>query len=190
MVGQGAGANLFVYCLNNSISYADDTGNFPWLVVGLVAFAVVGIIYGATTDRNLGEELVTPNEESAIPSSTFAPAPQTGKHDFTKPSSNIDASVPLYDTSTTLEKADNGLTPGERVNNIIIGATFGLMVGGAVIFVGGAVACVTGYSSVLVPVLGVTEQQAVAWGMLAYDVFPIFVAPFLDMEIEPLEYPS
>ena len=184
------GCNLFAYCLNNPVNYVDDTGNFPWLILGLAVFAIAGFIYGATTDRNLSEELLTKSEDNTMSGFSSAPMPRPGYDGTTAPSPTIEASKPHFEPTATLENTDYSLTTAQRANNILIGTTAGLMVGGAVVFMGGAIACVAGYSSVVVPVLGVTGKQAVAWGMLAYDVFPIFVAPFLGMEIEPLEYPS
>lgn len=66
----------------------------------------------------------------------------------------------------------------------------GLLVGGSIVLMWGAGACVAGFAGKTVVALGVTGKQAVAWGILAYDVFPMFLAPLLGMEMETLEYPT
>ena len=206
---------MFAYCLNNPISYADNTGCFPWLVIVLAVCVVAGAIYGATTDRNLAEAInpktndtqtnntpivSTPRQQtstSSLPSYKVPPLPippeatltqNTNNNTTTRNTNNTNNTTPSKDPSP--QNTSNTLTTHDRITNTIIGATFGLMIGGAAVFLAGAGACVAGYTSVIVPVLGTTGSQAVAWGLLAYDVFPVFIAPFLGMEMEVLEYPS
>ena len=189
--GQGLlGNNMFVYCNNNPISHKDATGNFPWLIVGLAVLFVGGVIYGATTDRNLREEL------------TAQPAnkPSIGVHpeqalDFEE----VKEASPSFPTAgfsirpkteKISQNADNTLTTQDRIDNMIIGGGFALLIGGAVTFLGGATACVTGYTSTMIPVLGTTGSQTVAWGMLVHNAFAILIAPIIGMEVDVLEYPS
>ena len=86
---------------------------------------------------------------------------------------------------------DEELTFKDRVNNVAVGAASGLAVSGTVLIlwgVGGSL--VAGSAAVALPFLGTTGAQTVAWGILAYDILPIFIAPFFGMEMEVLEYPS
>lgn len=190
-IGHGLlGNNLFAYCLNNPVSYADDTGTIPLLLVGIVAIALVGIIYGATTNRNLSETFSPQEEDKPDIIVRPAPAPRPEIKSDPSPSSPIVTFPTPPREEKSLQNTEHNLTTKERINNIIIGGTVGLMIGGAAAFIGVAAACVAGYSSVLLPVLGVTGKQAVAWGLLSYDVFPIFIAPLLGTEMEVLEYPS
>ncbi len=48
------GLNLFSYCNNNPVTYADPKGNAPWLIIGLiVVFAVIGGILGGLSKERL-----------------------------------------------------------------------------------------------------------------------------------------
>ena len=55
--GQGLTAsNMYAYCNNNPVMYADYTGEFPWIIVGILGVTtIVGGILGATSDIKLGE---------------------------------------------------------------------------------------------------------------------------------------
>ena len=188
---------MFAYCGNNPINTADQTGYFPWAIaIVLLGGAIIGAIWGATTEDNLAETIGNQDE---IVSNPPRPTPFHSPTQQQKKSgppyadnSIIQETVTGNSTTTSIDSSytDNGLTTKDRINNIAIGATVGLMGGGAALILGGAAACIAGYASVSIPCLAVTGKQAVAWGILAYDVFPITVAPFLGIEMEVLEYPS
>ncbi len=61
---------------------------------------------------------------------------------------------------------------------------------GNILATGGSGLCILGYAGEMAPILGVTGKQAVAYGLLSYDAFAIFIAPFLGLDTEVLEYPS
>ena len=55
--GDIRGYNMFVYCMNNPINMADDTGDFPFFLItaaiGAVVGAVVGGVVAAKTGKNV-----------------------------------------------------------------------------------------------------------------------------------------
>ena len=190
---------MFAYCLNNPVNLLDSTGYFSWLaVVVIVVCVALGATYGATTDRNLAQEMSGQSKEQHNPNAYTTNKPRddiqpTCQTDMPQIPSSGSTSPNGKGTTTPQCEVPNekgSLSTRDRINNIIIGASMGFMVGGAIVFMGGAVACVAGYSSVTAAVLGMTGKQAVAWGLLSYNVFPIITAPFLGVEMEPLEYPT
>ena len=198
--GQGLlGNNMFAYCLNNPIVYSDVSGAFPWVVFGiLAAFTIIGIIVGACMDTPLGPEEPKPQEDPQKNTMIIQPSskpkhcpPYALDH---KPvsidegiiDSNINSDSQNVD-QPTLENTSTTLTTGQRIANAAVGGAIGLMVGGAIVLTGGAVCCILVGPATTIGFLGMSGIQMVSWGILAYDVFPIFVAPFYGMEMEPLE---
>ena len=85
----------------------------------------------------------------------------------------------------------NELALGDRVINTVVGVLAGAAAaGGAIVVVGVGASIAAGSATVAVSWLGMTGAQAVASGLLAYDLFPIFIAPFTGQNVEVLEYPS
>ena len=190
---------MFAYCSNNPLMYSDAYGTFPWLVVGvLAASTIIGIIVGACMDTPIGSDIQeTPEDmqqtiavvhkpQKPRPCSPFALEPDSSFFDIgiTDSENNLNSQASGQVVSETEPRT---LTAGQRVTNALVGGTIGLMIGGAIVLTGGAACCIIAGPSATIGFLGMTGMQAVSWGGLAYDVFPIFVAPFYGMEMEPLE---
>jgi len=78
---------------------------------------------------------------------------------------------------------------GDRVSNAIIGATAGLLVGGSAVSSAGLIGSFSvGSGTIVIAGFGATGVQTFASGVLAYDFVAMVVAPFLGIEIEPIEY--
>ena len=158
--GQGLTSyNMYAYCGNNPVMLSDHNGEFPFLIVGiLVVSAVVGGILGYNSDVKIGE-----SAKGNIP--------------------EADKSITDYE-----ENEDNELSTGDRIKNTVIGTGLGIAVGGtALIVVGTGVSLGVGSATASVKLLGATGLQTVASGALAYNVLPILMAPFLDIEAEALD---
>jgi len=174
------------------------------LIVGIIALCTVGgAIWGATLDEPIGSG-VNPQEEE--PQQTL----QNPSQFIRSQRSNMSRSPYKFDSSprysndltatevtaidsniiSTSAQPNNELTRGQRIKNTLVGASLGLMVGGAIVLTGGAACCIFAGPTTYLGLIGMTGIQAVSWGILAYDVFPIFVAPFYGVEIEPLELES
>jgi len=203
--GQGlTGNNMFAYCGNNPISNVDSSGCFSLFACIVIAgCALIGGIIGACSDTNYVNEARSRNPKLiSAPSrsnhlSQQAKSSRLSTTQQTSPPQNHSDDALSGDISdvgprsvSLTQEEDEPISTGDRIINAVIGATAGVMVGGAIVFLGGAIACVAGYAAVLCPFLGMTGAQTAAWGLLAYNIFPIFVAPFLGSEMEVLEYPS
>lgn len=80
------------------------------------------------------------------------------------------------------------LTFLDRVNNTIIGMSMGLLVSGSTLVLAGATATiVAGSATTIIPLFGMTGPQVVAIGALAHNFVAMVIAPFLGIEMEPLE---
>ena len=83
-------------------------------------------------------------------------------------------------------EAPSKLTVGDRIKNVAIGATLGVAGAGLLLVsIGTGVSLVAGYAGVTIA--GATATQTVAFGCLAYNIFLMVVAPFLNMEVDALE---
>ena len=81
------------------------------------------------------------------------------------------------------------LTLGDRIENFFVGAALGLAAGGAVVASAGvAGSFAIGSALHYIPLFGLTGLKTFAIGSLAYNVVAIIVAPFLGIEMEPIEY--
>jgi len=172
----------------------DYTGEFPWGLLVLGCFALAGLIYGIATDRNLAEEVRPKEIDTSYVKSITLPRPTDALDEDSSNMLGDDLSNDSNKTSPSSNpnntKANTPLTLKDRLNNAMIGLSLGTFIGGGLVFVGGTLACVGGYASTIVPAFGLTGTQAVAWGMISYNILPIFVAPFLEIDVEVLEYPS
>ena len=158
--GQGMlGHNMYAYCDNNPVMYVDPTGEFPWLVVGIMVLTtIIGGILGAQAD--------TTSQVNNNP--TLTPTPENS---ITEP-----------------EKQESG---NNVVANVMVGAAIGLAAGGAVVSTIGVVASVTiGSTTKTITLFALSGAQLFALGALAYNVFPMLLAPFIGVEAETLEYPT
>lgn len=82
---------------------------------------------------------------------------------------------------------------GERgwgvIKNIILGASIGLAVGGAIIMLGGiTVGAISALLGKTVTFLGVSALRSFAIGALAYNFTAFFVAPLYGIDMEGIEY--
>lgn len=151
---------MFAYCNNNPVVQKDSNGNFPWVLLFLVASTVIGGIMGFCSDERLADNLVQNDESSA------------------------DETNQDNDTASSEE-----LTIGDRIENQIIGASLGLAASGGIVAVGGVVGSfVAGSATIEIAVFGATGLQTFAYGALAYDVFAIVFAPFYGLEMETIEF--
>jgi RHS repeat-associated protein len=81
------------------------------------------------------------------------------------------------------------LTFGDRIANFFVGAALGLAAGGALVASGGvAGSFFAGSALQYIPLFGFTGLQTFAIGALAYNAVAIIVAPFLGIDMEPIEY--
>ena len=182
--GKGfTGYNMYAYCNNNTPNFADTEGDFPWLVIGiLAASAIIGGILGATSDKKLGQNVI--DENTNVPQIPTKPSITTHHNIMTQKEP-----VELSPTTNPSEskKESEPLTVGDRVKNTIIGASLGLATGGAVVSVVGAGAVVAGMGTSYITLLGATGQQVFAIGALAYDSVAIIFAPFFGIEMDTIE---
>jgi len=150
--------NMYAYGNNNPIIHTDYSGEFPWLIVGVLAiFGIVGGILGYNSDVKLGDSLDVENE------------------DFQANNSIVDAE-------------QEELSTGDKIKNTIIGTGLGLCAGGAtLVLVGSGASLVVGSAFTTIGFLGATGAQTVAVGALAYNILAMLIAPFFGQEIEPLE---
>ncbi len=142
--GQGPlGYNMFAYCLNNPINYVDRTGALPWALIIIGVCAIGGLIYGLTTDRNLADAMRPKQEEKH--DMILPPVPQqtpSGDVSLSDPNMlNTSDMIAPPDSSALMPSNDsqdlnttNILTTKDRINNAIIGMSFGTLVGGTVVF--------------------------------------------------------
>ena len=149
------GYNMYAYCNNNPIKLVDSTGEFSVLIVlALILLpTVIGAVLGATADYDLTKE----HEEKTE---------QKGSQDS---EGYIDDEPTEISTST-------------RIKNTVLGASLGLLAGGALVATGGTIAGVAGTSF-----LGVSAAQTFAIGALAFDFSAICVLPFFGAEVDPIE---
>lgn len=178
--GQGVlGNNVFVYCMNNAIQYGDSLGDFPVLIACVLAVCTIGgAILGATSNTKLGvteKKQVKPQNSIEI-------------HPKSKTSQQILKSKNNSKTSANSNKKTNKLTTKDRIRNAALGAAMGLAVGGAIVATGGAIGSVAvGSATTTIGLFGATGAQTFAIGALSYDFTAMFVAPFIDLEMEPIE---
>ena len=174
--GQGIlGNNMFAYCNNNPVICNDSSGQFPWLVIGiLVAFVAGGGVLGYFYNGELGPAQEVP--EFSAPPQSLSPSESVPK-----------AENPLENEA--LPQTKNGdLSVEERVKNAATGASLGLLAGSDVVATGGAALCVAGYASTTIAVLGMTGTQVFATGAALYNLFGMVIAPFFGVKMETIEY--
>lgn len=170
--GQGVlSYNMFAYCGNNPLNHIDPKGGFSILIIGLCiigATTVIGGILGATTDEPL------------IKSSRKAKQQKLEKQKLPKEPDYImtnkkDKTIREENLKTTPK-----LTTGQRIQNVFIGATLGMAVGGALVTLG---------AMFTTPVIGITlASRLFAIGALAFDAEAIIFAPFYSVDLDPIEW--
>ena len=154
--GQGLlGYNMYAYCNNNPVKSVDSNGDFPLLAALLVVLipTVIGVVWGATADYDMTKE----HEEKA-------------------------EQKDLADSECSIDEPTE-LPISTRVKNTVLGASLGLLAGGAILATGGAVAGAAGLSF-----FGASAAQAFAIGALSFNFSAICVLPFFGAEVDPIEY--
>ena len=160
---------MFAYCNNNPVIHHDKTGDFPWLIFGIIlGGGVLGAILGYSSEEKLGAK----------------PSPEM-------PMSRDELKYPSEITEDDLKQPEPApeepLTTGDRVKNACLGGLMGIAGGGLVVFGAGAAATVTAGASTFIPAFGVTAGQTWAIGAIAYDLVGMIFAPLLGVEMEPIE---
>jgi len=155
------GYNMFAYCYNNPVVYEDNSGEFPLLIVGILALgAIGGGILGYVSN---------------VPLTGTAPKQQTA----------VESEKSITETSSE-DKEE--LSTGAKIANIAIGAGLGIAAAGLTTIAIGAGASLGAASAVkTIGFLNMTGAQAVAIGALEYNILPFLIAPFLGIEAEVLE---
>ena len=147
--GQGIiGNNMFAYCNNNPVNNIDPSGEFPWLVLGiLVATTAVGGILGYNSKIKLGQI----NDEQS--------------------------DIGNYNNSDSQSNSNDELSNGDKVKNSIIGAGLGLALSGAVLATGGAISvAVGGINSTYLGLSAIKAfaTGALAFDISSFAILPIF----------------
>ena len=83
---------------------------------------------------------------------------------------------------------NQGKTGWELFGYVMLGGSLGLAVGGAVVSLIGVGAAILGSAGLATSVLGVSASKAFAIGALAYNFFGMFVAPILNITVQPIEW--
>lgn len=181
---------MYAYCNNNPVAFCDTSGEFPlFAILTIAAFVVAGGVWGYTREEPLAFQPVTPKQPTtsdSLPSNPLQPNPFVPS----PAQPNIDvSSLPDENANHTSSiDANNGLTTGDRVKNTLIGASLGLMVGGAFVATAGAAgSLIVGSATTPIAVFGGTGAQTFAIGALAYNGFAIAIAPLFAISIDPIE---
>ena len=197
--GQGIlGHNMFAYCQNNPIIHVDPTGRFAWWIFAIMGgCAIIGGVCGALSDQKMGEIGYGDSEASAESSAALAPdfsnVPSLDSISLSpssvSPPKNKSETFSAPSKPNPLPKKKDTLTVGDRVQNTIIGASAGLLVGGATVAVVGlAGAFAVGSGTAIISSFGASGAQTFALGALVYDAVAMLIAPIFGIEIEPIEY--
>ena len=185
---------MFAYCLNNPVNSSDPTGQFPWIVLGVIVFCgVVGGIIGYNSKSKLIDKPKTTQNSSNYKKQSNSNNNNTsktksntskGKSNASKgksSSSNRNVSRHQNRGSISHNTENNRLSSSDRAMNTFIGATLGIAVGGAVVALVGAGIAVIGGAVAL-------GAQVAAIGCLAFNAEAIIFAPFYGIEMEPIDW--
>ena len=210
--GQGIlDKNMFAYCLNNPVNLLDQTGEIAGWAIALIVIAtctiiggVAGGVIGCLNKNNAYTNAYT-NSQNNNSNSQNNRSTNSNKGNSNNSNSNSKSSskkTKSYSNTQSSSKDtyqyEEKLKPQEIAMNVFIGATVGLAVGGALVMSGGALAAVIGNiaaCSGATTVCGISTlaviqggQQAVAIGMLAYNLEAMVFGPFYFAELEPIEW--
>ena len=183
------GNNQFAYCFNNPVAFTDSSGQFPVFAFVVIAICVIGGgIAGYMYDDELGSELAKENP------STYKPLPPKQNEQFAPhskpdlPHGVTEDMLPGFSDNNSSPNNQNMTTAGVKLKNTLIGASLGLLGGGAIVAtVGVGAALCTGYAFASVGFLGGSAAQTFAIGAIAIDIFAITIAPIFGIEMEPIE---
>ncbi|MBR2971776.1 MAG: hypothetical protein IKC61_02475 [Clostridia bacterium] len=166
--GQGINSyNMFAYCGNNPIMYVDPTGEFPVLAILIIAICtVVGGIVGYQVANNVEEE---------------RRVQQSGETEDQK----------LGDDVLDISNEEYKMPTWEKIGYIAGGALMGTATSGAVLMISGAGGTLlTRSTSKLIAGFSMTGPQLFALGASVSDIALTLVSPFLNIDIELVEYPE
>ena len=186
--------NMFAYCLNNPVNSSDPTGQFPWIVLGVIVLCgVVGGIIGYNSKSKLIDKPKTTQNSSNYKKQSNSNNNNTsktksntskGKSNASKgksSSSNRNVSRHQNRGSISHNTENNRLSSSDRAMNTFIGATLGIAVGGAAVALVGVGIAVIGGAVAL-------GAQVAAIGCLAFNAEAIIFAPFYGIEMEPIDW--
>jgi hypothetical protein len=160
---------MFAYCVNNPINHVDPTGEFSWLVLGIIVCAgVIGAISGYSSDEKL-----SPAAQEKIPSTNNLKHPsEITEEDILQPKS----------------EESKELTTGDRAYNAFLGAVLGTATGGLLVSGMGALGSIAvGSGAAFIPAFGATGMQTFAFGAVVYDFLGMVFGPLLGLELESIE---
>ena len=173
--GQGMlDKNMFAYCLNNPVNNYDKTGDISLPIIAIVIIVtgtIVGAVLGALSKTDLYE---TGQQNQIKQEENNPPINNTPKLDLPQ-NPNEDSKNDNTNTSQTPK-----LSTKQRVRNTFIGAAGGLIASAGLVAVAGAAFTLAAGVTVGAPVAAI--------GILAYNVFPILLAPIMGIEAEPIEW--
>ena len=144
------GLNLYCYCNNDPVNFADPSGHalVALALIILAASTIIGGVLGGFYEGNIYNNVTGKNSETNAEPLPF----------------------------------------GNRLKNILLGATLGLAVGGAIVMLGAiGVAAAYGGATVATAVGG-TAFQMFAVGALAFNVFSIVSTFWSSAEVELIEF--
>lgn len=187
------GCNLFAYCANNPIIYADMTGKFPWLALIIIgAGAIIGGFLGATSNQSLTSNVNTAKQNS----NQNMQNPLINENQSSKSIVQVENKFFQNSSSSSTSKSEKNIIPptvsvpelttSDRIKNTIVGATLGIATGGAVVaMLGMGISLGLGATTVA---CGATGAQTFAIGALVFDGFSMIVAPFFGIILEAIEW--
>ena len=197
--------NMFAYCLNDPVNLLDQTGEFAWAVALIViaACTIIGGVIGGLRKTNTYNIARSNSQNNNSNSQNNKPANRNQSNSNNSNSKKSSSkNTKSYSNTQSRSKStyeyEEKLKPKEIAMNVFIGATVGLAVGGALVMSGGAMIAVLGNvaaaggaatlfgASTLSVIHG--AQQAVAIGMLAYNLEAMVFGPFYFAELEPIEW--
>ena len=191
--GSVNGYNLFAYCVNNPVIYADKTGNFPWLVAIIIgAGAIVGGILGANSKQSLINNVNTKKQNN----NQNMKNPLINENQSSKSIVQVENKFFQKSNSSSTNKSEKNsipptvsvpeLTKSDRIKNTIVGATLGVATAGGIVALGGiGLHFAFGANTVIG---GATGAETFAFGALAFNSFSMFVAPFFGIILESIEW--
>ena len=192
------GFNTFAYCFNNPNSYYDPTGFFPGVLIALGVLILGGLIWGASVDYKIWEQVDEKNVSTKLPQNSNFPVYNNAESINKLPISNntlpqnyqFEPKKALPDDNIPLQNINENevLTVGDRVLNAFIGASLGLALGGGIICVAGVVASVVIGPAAYIPLFGMTGLQTAAIGAFSLNIVTMVGAPALGISIEAIEF--
>ena len=162
------------------MNYVDPTGEAPWLALGILAVGLVGgFIVGLCLNTKVINNGKNTENKKLLPDN--APPPKI-TDDLKLPHDDVHSDSDEQQDSDDNQSED--LTLGDRFTNGAICAGLGVATAGTVLMLTGGVVMLLPKVSTL---CGLTGLQIFASGLLAYNVLPIIIAPFVGIEVGAVE---